>query len=254
VSRSLALVRHLLFLASVLLVVLCLGPVFAHVAVAAPIAPGPFGGDDTQAQPTVDLSANTGASSAVPDAATSSDATDASDVSASTDAGPAANPPDPSPEIAPAISVLDASDTPAVGDTSSQSVAPDAAASIPPLPAPGVEPGPLPLPGPCCRPATRWARFARATDRHTDGSRERQCSNQCKSRSVYGDHACCYRSAEYCADPNSGPDTGEHPAVAEESLIAGSLVTAYPLYLDGVLSTSRGRGQRLGQAVAPLVH
>ena len=122
-SWSLAVVRHVLFGASVLGVLnLWPAPIFAQVAAAAPITPGPFGGDDTPGQPTLDLSSVTVASSAGSDAGTSSDATDGSAVSASTDAGPAANPPDPTAEIAPAISVLDVSGTPAVADTSSPSV------------------------------------------------------------------------------------------------------------------------------------
>src|SRR6266536_4338594 len=124
-SRSLRLVRHVLFAASVLGVLsLWPAPVFAHVAAAAPIAPGPFGGDDTQPQPTVDLSPGTDPSSPASDVGAPSDATDASAVSASTDAGPAANPPDPSTEIGPAISVLDAASPPASADTSGPSPAP----------------------------------------------------------------------------------------------------------------------------------
>ena len=139
-------VRHLLFAASVLVVLnLWPGPIVAQVMAAAPIAPGPFGSDDADAQPTVDLSADTGASSAVSDPGASGDPIGSSAVPASNDAGPAANPPDPSAEIAPAISVLDASGTPEVADTSSPSAAPESAAGISLPPVPGLEPGPLPL-------------------------------------------------------------------------------------------------------------
>jgi hypothetical protein len=97
--------------------------------------------------PTLDLGPGTDFGSPAVGVGASADATGTSPILAPTDYGPAANPPDPSAEIAPAIALLETTNSPLPpSDANSLPLPGNATASTSLTPGLGLGAGPLPVP------------------------------------------------------------------------------------------------------------